>query len=147
MAVGGERDHRPAVTALAQQRGGGVAVQNRHVHVHEEHIEGLPAASSARAWSTAWRPFRGGLHGRAAFLQEGRNEKLVVRSVLGEQNAERQGELHLVSGGSAGADSSGARSSSTPLKIARFNFPAKVLPRPCDARYAHVAPSMRPSCG
>ena len=81
--VSGQGDDGTVVAFAAERAGGLIPVHFRHLHVHEDQIEGLGQGSL-----DGEDPIGNHLDLGAGLVEQGLDESLIVRAILGDQNSD-----------------------------------------------------------
>ena len=132
--MGGQGDDGTWISLGSQAAGRVIAVQDRHLHIHQNHVEGHASVDGRQRFVVCQLAIADDRHVGAGLLQDERDEALIVRSILGQQDSAR--EVHLGRGGSTGFDWTVASSTScvpiilTPATLPVSNVTLKQLPLP-----------------
>ena len=88
--MGRERHYPTGVTFFAQGDGGFITVHDRHLHVHEDEVEGLAGFSGGSCGVYGLFAVIDDCHFGAGFLKDMCDQSLVVRAVFGQQDPSGQ---------------------------------------------------------
>ncbi len=99
--VGGERDDGPFVTIAAEIPGGGVAVHDGHLHIHEDDVEGFPLGKRGEGLIVSGFTVFSGGDGAAGALKVEGDDITILSAIFGEKNTrvELRDRGHRVFGG------------------------------------------------
>ena len=85
--VRGQCENGTGVACLAQLAGRTVSIEDRHLHVHQDHIERIVLVAGCQGKIEGNLSVRRNFNDRSGLLQEKLNQPLVVGTVFGQQHS------------------------------------------------------------